>query len=169
MKRLILLRHAKSDWYAGAPSDWERPLNKRGVGAAKTMGRVMAAAGIVPEKVISSSAVRARTTVELAIEAGDWECHLEVTDLLYGVAPAEALQVAQVQPDTIDSVMLVGHEPTWSELAGALTGGGRVRVTTATAVGIEFEGTQWRAIGPDRGRIEWVLKPRLFSEWVFAD
>ena len=64
MRRLILFRHGKSDWDAPFGSDHERPLSKRGVKAAKTMGLVLARSDLVPDHAITSSAVRARTTLE---------------------------------------------------------------------------------------------------------
>ena len=163
MKRLVLLRHGKSDWDAGAATDHDRPLARRGVRAAKTMGQLLAAAGEAPDFVITSSAVRAHTTAELAMEAGGWDSPMRVEPALYGASPGEVVRVIQATEEHVDSLLLVGHEPTWSSLASILTGGGYVRVATATAVGINLGVTRWAAVEPGYGELAWLLPPRLFE------
>ena len=71
MKTLLVMRHAKSDWGAPLGDDHERPLADRGVKAARRMGCFLTDSGSVPQLVISSTAVRARTTAELAAEPGE--------------------------------------------------------------------------------------------------
>ena len=71
-KKLILFRHAKSDWDSGAASDHARPLARRGVEAARVMGKFLMSAGEVPDQVLCSTAVRAMATVQLAAKAGGW-------------------------------------------------------------------------------------------------
>ncbi len=160
-KRLILLRHGKSDWDADYSGDRHRPLAKRGLQAARTMGRLLTAVDQIPEKVISSPALRARATAELAAEAGRWGCPMELDEGLYATSLAEVLDVVRRQDDDLERLLLIGHEPTWSNLAEVLSGG-RVRVPTAAAVGIDFDVTVWRAVGPGRGRVVYVFPPRLF-------
>ena len=64
MKVLLLLRHGKSSWESAGLSDHDRPLNNRGKRDAPRMGNVLLEEGIVPEIIISSSAIRARSTAE---------------------------------------------------------------------------------------------------------
>ena len=71
MKTLIFFRHGKSDWNAGVGEDYLRPVNKRGKKDARRMGRFLAEIGGVPDRIISSTAIRARTTMEIAREAGE--------------------------------------------------------------------------------------------------
>lgn len=165
MKRLILFRHGKSDWHAPFGSDHERPLNQRGVRAAETMGRLLARADLVPDHAITSSAVRARTTLELAQAAGAWVCGTELTDDLYGTTARKALAVAAGAPASA-SLMLVGHEPIWSQLAHHLTGG-HVVVKTATMIGIDLPIDSWSQVDT-RGSLAFVLQPRHFSDWLGA-
>ena len=87
MKRLILLRHAKSDWAADYGGDHERPINQRGHRAAEAMGRWLSLTGHAPDHVVSSSAVRARTTAEVAAAGGDWEADIEIDSVVYEAAP----------------------------------------------------------------------------------
>ncbi len=164
MKRLILFRHGKSDWHAPHGSDHERPLNARGTKAAEAMGRLLARADLVPDHVITSSAVRAKTTIDLARSAGSWDCPVEESDLLYGTTSREALAVATEAPDDAQSLMLVGHEPTWSQLAHHLVGG-HVVVKTGTVVGIDLPIDSWRQVNT-RGSLAFLLQPRNFTDWL---
>lgn len=163
MRRLILMRHGKSDWDALFGSDHDRPLSKRGVKASRTMGLVIARAGLVPDHAITSSAVRARSTLELAREAGEWDTTVEVTDALYGTSPNGALEVASHTSTDVESLMLVGHEPTWSSLAYHLTGGA-VTVKTGTVVGIDLSVDEWHRLPVVSGDLAFVLQPRHFTK-----
>ncbi len=161
VKRLILLRHGKSDWDADAGSDHARPLARRGVRSAQAIGQVLARAGVVPDLVLTSPAVRAKTTAEIAAETGRWQCPIQVLPVLYGASSVDVVRIVREQPEELGSVMLVGHEPTWSATASLLTGGAAIQVKTATAVALDFA-SGWRGIAPGGGEVAWVLQPRLF-------
>lgn len=162
MKRLVVFRHGKSDWYAPSRSDHDRPLSKRGRRSAQAMGKVLADADQVPELVLSSTATRARTTAELAMSAGGWSTRLELTDALYGTSVEGALRVASDCDPTVGHLMLVGHEPTWSSVVAHLTGAA-VQVKTATVVAIDLLAASWEDAPMARGEIAYVLQPRLFT------
>lgn len=163
MRTLLLLRHAKSDWEASSGSDHERPLNKRGRKAAALVGTFLAKAGVVPELVLSSSAVRARTTVELAAAAGKWESKVEVTPALYEAAPETVIAKLRRLPEEAQTVLLAGHEPTWSALASLLIGGGEIRMPTASVAAIEFDAESWAEVDRGRGKLLWLVVPRLLE------
>ena len=165
MKTLILFRHGKSDWGADFGSDHERPINERGVRSARLMGRFLAAADQVPELAVTSSALRARTTLELAAEAGQWDCPIEVTDDLYNTYADAVIARIRMGDDGVDAVLLAGHEPVWSELAGGLIGGAHVRVPTATMVRIDFAVARWHDVKPGGGTLMWLVTPRLLEGW----
>jgi phosphohistidine phosphatase len=164
MKRLMILRHAKSDWHAGASSDHARPLNRRGTAAAITMGKVLAKMGETPDLIYSSSAQRARETAMLAIDSGGWACELVENDDLYGTSHAGALEVAANAPDDIYSLMLVGHEPTWSYLVHSLTGAD-VDIKTATVAAVDLSISRWMDAPRSSGSLAFLLQPRLFEDW----
>ncbi len=164
MKQVVLLRHAKSDWSAGSrQSDHERPLNARGRTAAKRMGAFLANVGQIPDLVITSSAVRARTTAELAAKAGSWEVPIEVTDALYATSMERALREIECCDDAVESVLLVGHEPTWSALAGLLMGGAPPRFPTGAMIRLDFETPRWAGIRPGSARLVWCVTPKLLA------
>lgn len=164
MRTLLLLRHAKSDWDAPAGGDHERPLNKRGRKAAALVGSFLARTGAVPDLVLTSSAVRARTTVELAAAAGRWTSKIDITSDLYETTPAAVLALLQRQPGAAQTVVLAGHEPTWSSLVSLLIGGGTVRMPTAAVAAIELDVESWDEVAPGRGKLLWLVVPRLLEE-----
>ncbi|MCP4304668.1 MAG: histidine phosphatase family protein [bacterium] len=164
MKRLMILRHAKSDWHAGASSDHARPLNRRGTAAAITMGKVLARMGETPDLIYSSSAQRAKETAMLAVDSGSWDCELIEHDDLYGTSPSGALEVAANAPDDIHSLMLVGHEPTWSYLIQTLTGA-EVDIKTTTVAAVDLSVSRWADATRSGGSLVYLLQPRLFEHW----
>ena len=163
-KQLILFRHGKSDWNGDFERDHERPLAKRGVKAAKAMGRLLSTSGQIPEAIITSSAVRAYSTVDLALKEGRWNCPVQVTDNLYAADPAQVLEEIKQAPDTVNTLLLAGHEPTWSQLTSLLIGGGGISFPTAAMAGIDFEIDDWKQVGYGEGRLVWLLQPRFFTK-----
>lgn len=161
MRSLMLLRHGKSDWDAGAADDHSRPLNARGVRSAERMGEVIRDLGIVPDLVISSTATRARSTAELARLSGGWDSRLVLDEALYGASVGETLAVVAAQADDHTRVMLVGHQPTWSMVVKHLTGGS-VAMRTATCADIELTVGEWGSLRASTGTLVTVLQPRHF-------
>lgn len=167
MKTLILFRHGKSDWGEETLPDHDRPLAKRGVKASKAMGRVLRRAGQIPASAVTSSALRARTTLERAMEAGQWTCTVRVEDALYGASVRAVLEVIQAERDETDRLLLVGHEPTWSEAAGRLIGGGELTVPTACMLRVDIEAESWKDVDFGAGRLVWHIPPRFFTDGDF--
>lgn len=155
------MRHAKSDWSVDYGRDHERPLNQRGERSARMMGRVLTRDGYVPELIVSSTAVRARSTARLADEAGDWRAELVLDDALYGGGVDSAVQVASSAPD-VERLMLVGHQPTWSFLVSTLTGE-YVDMKTATVVVIGFDISVWAELTSGPGEMVAVYQPRDYE------
>lgn len=152
------MRHAKSDWDADYGSDHDRPLNERGVRNARSIGLVLSEHDLVPQVVISSTALRARTTAQLAIEEGGWEAELRLDATLYDSGPEDVLSVGASAPE-VSRLMMVGHQPTWSMLVAELTGE-RVEMKTATVAVIELEMESWAGLRLGKGTLSRVLDPK---------
>ena len=165
MRRLMLFRHGKSDWDADYATDRDRPLNARGERAATTMGVVLRHMGEAPDRIVSSTAIRAETTAEMARIAGGWAGALELSEELYGASPATTLQVAARSGGDAERLMLVGHEPTWSMVATQLTGG-TIAVRTGTVVGIDLGINDWAEAPGASGTLAYALHPRMFTDWA---
>ncbi len=163
MKSLILFRHAKSDWDSGFEHDNERPLAGRGKKAARTMGSYLKAIGQVPDSAICSSAKRAVDTLARAIEAGDWQTTRRVCDRLYEAHPSDILKEIRKEPDSTETLMVVGHEPTMSETLAAFTGG-RARFPTACIACIELGIERWRDAQFASGQLAWLVNPKVVPE-----
>ncbi|MGH9038003.1 MAG: SixA phosphatase family protein [Acidimicrobiia bacterium] len=163
MKTVLLLRHGKSDWASDTGDDRGRPLAKRGQRAAKVMGQLLARTGLVPDAAVTSPAVRARTTLELAMKSGGWVCPVQVSEALYGEGPIAVVEEIAKQSDEATTLLLVGHEPTWSDLVGLLVGGGRHRVPTGALVGIDLDVETWADVHAGVGQLAILLPPRLLD------
>jgi len=154
-RQLLIFRHAKSGW--DAESDHQRTLTDTGVQQAKFMGDLLQEKQIQPDLVICSSATRAVSTMELAMEAGQWHCDSTVTDALYDTNTDAVIELLkQLGEDQV--VMLVGHEPTWSDLASSLTGKS-VSFATAGICSIKLQIDNWQQIKPSDGSLEWYEHP----------
>ncbi len=173
MKTVLFMRHAKSDWKAPFGSDHERPLNQRGMRAARVMGRFLALTGQTPDRAVTSTAVRARTTLELAIEAGAWKCDVQQTDDLYQAHPGDVVDLIRAEDAAADSLLIVGHEPTTSEVVRLLCGqglpsfGSPVRFPTAAMGRVNLDIASWRGCEFGRGQLVWLTPPKLFTKGDF--
>lgn len=164
MLNLILFRHGKSDWDAHYASDHERPLASRGKEAAKTMGRLLRRTGQMPELAVSSSAIRARDTLHLASRAGQWPSRLLIDRRLYGQSADAMLAWLQALRDDAQTLLLVGHEPTWSEFAGRLIGQATLRIPTATMLRVDCQCDDWQEVRFGTGELRWLLTPKLVAK-----
>ena len=123
MSTLYLLRHAKSAWDDVALTDHERPLAPRGLRDGERMASYLEGVGVQPELVLCSSAVRTRQTLDLVSPAlGDGEVVIE--DGIYGASASELLERIQRVPDSVGSVLVIGHNPGLEDLAIGLAATG---------------------------------------------
>lgn len=111
MKTLLLMRHAKSSWKIKDVTDQERPINKRGRKDAPRMGSLLLDRELIPQIIISSSALRARQTAELVAENAAYAGEIRYSEKLYMAESDEYLQVLRQLPDDIERVLIIGHNP----------------------------------------------------------
>lgn len=150
MKRLILMRHAKSDWSQGGLTDYERPLNKRGTHDANLMGKWMAHHFQAPELILCSSARRTRQTLQLLLlgmqtsEVETHEIEQRMLEAMY-LAPASRLvDLVHAHLNSHESMMLIAHNPGMDGILShycadaPLTHSGKLMTTGNIAV-IEFD------------------------------
>ncbi len=168
MKRLSLLRHAKSDRTDPAAADFDRGLNGRGRQAAPAMGRYLRRQKLVPDIVLCSAARRARETWELAAAALKAEIPVEYSERLYLATPAQTLRLLHQLPETAGSVLLIGHNPGFHALALQLVGSGdaaaraqlQSKFPTAALAVIDFEVERWSDLAAGKGELERFIAPR---------
>ncbi len=163
MKTILLLRHGKSDWDADFGHDHDRPLAKRGRKAAKTMGKFLVASGTLPDRIVTSTAKRARTTLELACKAGGLTAPVREARELYGAGPTDLLREIHAADDAADVLLLVGHQPGWGETVSRLIGGGAVQFPTAALARVDVDVQQWRDVAFGRGELVWLVPPKALG------
>lgn len=168
MRRLLLLRHAKSDWSRPGQPDHARVLSSRGERAAPLMGRYLAEHGLVPQHAIVSTAERTRQTWQGLGKAVTRQPRVVYDERIYEAAPADLLAAIGDAPADAESLLVVGHNPGMQSLALALTGGGSAQArdalaakfpTAALAV-LDFDAADWTSLMPGSGRLERFVTPR---------
>lgn len=164
MLSLILFRHGKSDWDKPVASDHERPLAARGREASRCMGRMLSQTKQVPDLAVSSSALRARDTQQLAARAGRWGCPLRIDSALYENSPSGILNWIKGLDADPECLLLTGHEPTWSGLASRLIGKAVIKVPTGSMLRIDFEVDRWQQIDAGGGELRWLLPPKVVAK-----
>jgi phosphohistidine phosphatase len=163
MKRLLLLRHAKSSWKEAGLADFDRPLNGRGKRAAESMGRLLKKEKLQPDLVLSSPANRARETIRIVLESARMPVEVRYDQHLY-LAGIDTLAeiVSEIEPDR-ESVMLVGHNPGMEEFLSLLIGATQL-MPTGTLANIKLNVTEWNEVSKTtRGHLEWLVKPRTLE------
>ena len=168
MPSLLLLRHAKSDWSNPGLGDFDRPLNKRGRGAAPLMGRYLREADLIPDLVLCSAARRAQETWELVAAELGQELPVKTLRSLYLAPPSRLLATLQRVPDSPQRVLMIGHNPGMERLAALLAGGGDPaahavmleKFPTAALALLRLKGTAWDALGPGGAVLERFVRPR---------
>ena len=165
MKRLLLLRHAKSSWNDPGLADHERSLAPRGRKAAKLLGRWLDEHGVQPELVVCSSATRAQQTLAVVAAAlGDPPSSIE--DALYAASADALLARARALPNDASSVLFVGHNPGLAELCLLLARPGerlnRVaeNLPTGALAVLELDVDVWRAVEPGVAELVELVLPR---------
>ena len=142
MKRLLLLRHAKSSWDDASLDDWERPLNDRGRRDAPPVGEWLRDHLRQPDAIITSDAVRARTTAEAVAKAAGYSREIVIEPSLYLATPQAVLDLLNAVPDEAQTVLVVGHNPGLEELVRQLTGKYHA-MPTAALIELELPIEHW--------------------------
>lgn len=171
MKLLTLLRHAKSDWGDPALADFDRPLNERGRKDAPLVGRFFQRAELAPDLIVSSPARRARQTCDLFAQEAGYKKRIRWEEAIYMAGSEALLAVLQTFPDDAGHVLMVGHNPGFEDLAGALIGADApgaysLRMSTAAAAHLVLAVDVWREVQPGAGQLQWLVNPKLLKAAV---
>lgn len=165
MKKLFLIRHAKSSWDDASLADEDRPLNKRGKKDAPLMGSILQKGGVVPDLIISSPAKRAYSTAKKIAKAIHYPPdHIQTFEKLYLSSPSALLEVIRLQPAEVRTLMLFGHNPEITELVPQLCGEQIDNVPTCGIVCISFLTDTWQAIDKSNSRFEYFDFPKKHTK-----
>lgn len=167
LRRLILLRHMKSDRPKDTP-DHERPLAERGRRTGPIIGAYMAQAGLLPDFAIVSTALRTQQTWELVAPAFPAAVPAANESRVYEAPARQLLSVLREAPDDKRTVVLVGHNPGLEDLANMLIGTGasadllllREKYPTGGLAVVDFDISSWKDLAKSTGHLERFVTPR---------
>ncbi|MDZ7877290.1 MAG: histidine phosphatase family protein [Saprospiraceae bacterium] len=164
MKTLFLVRHAKSSWAILGQRDHERSLELRGHNDAPRMAKYLKQLGIKPDLIVSSPAVRARTTAEyFAKEFGIDPQHIDIQQDVYEADERDIANVIRSLPDESYTVLLFGHNPTFTYVADSYSKEVRFEnLPTCGIVQIEqnTEGGTWDKFNPKTAEVKGFWFPK---------
>jgi phosphohistidine phosphatase len=164
MKTLLLMRHAKSSWKQADIADHDRPLNKRGKKDAPLMGKLILEKELTPQLILSSSAVRARLTVDAIVECLDFKGEVELLDDFYMAEPSVYLDRLRSLPGDLERVMIIGHNPGLEGLVQILSHQVESLSTSAIAY-LVLPIKEWNELSEDTdGDLIELWRPRDFRE-----
>jgi phosphohistidine phosphatase len=167
MKKLLLLRHAKSSWDDPSLDDFDRPLATRGREAAPLVGGELARRDWAPEMVLVSRAVRTRQTWELVAAELGAKAAVEFAEGLYEASPQALLAEIGRTPEGVGTLMLIGHNPGLEELAKLLAAKDsdpdalkrmREKFPTAALARFKFDG-RWSDLEAGTAKLTHFLQP----------
>ena len=169
MKKLTLLRHAKSSWDDPVDRDFDRPLNKKGKRAAAVMGRFVKGNGLSFDQILASPAVRVIETLEHFVEPGGLTMEPSWDRKIYLASSATLLDVLRGAREDADHILMVGHNPGLEDLVFDLVpddGSSPVRdevetkYPTATLAEMTLAIDRWADIGEHCGTLDRFTRPR---------
>jgi phosphohistidine phosphatase len=165
---VVLLRHGKSSWSDSTLADVDRPLAPRGERASRKLAKYIRRQRIQPALVLCSPSRRTRQTLE-AVEASlGKRCAVKVVPELYGASEHELLEQLRALPDSIRSVMLIGHNPGLHNLALVLASRGAdllqlgEKFPTGALATLVVRSEGWTALGPGAAElVDYVVPKQL--------
>lgn len=159
MKSVLILRHAKSSWKHPELADHDRPLNKRGKRDAPRMGELLRNEHLIPEAIISSTAIRARDTAEAVAKGCGYKGEITLNRSLYAAGPEAYLEVLH----GMHGVLVVSHNPGVQELAQMLTGETHL-MSTCSLAHIKLHVDRWLDMDYEtKGQLGGICRPRDLS------
>ncbi|HPD63865.1 MAG TPA: histidine phosphatase family protein [Bacteroidia bacterium] len=159
MKQLFIVRHGHAQNQTAGKSDHERPLSDPGRDEVRQLSETFRKNGFVPEKIISSTALRALETAKIIASA--FEIHADeivAEDLLYSFYDTnDFIDMLQTYVNDCQKVCVVGHNPLLAEMIFAFTGKQIVPLSPASAVVIEIESDSWQTLTTQKGILKFVV------------
>ena len=160
-RTLTLIRHAKSSWNDRFLTDFERPLNKRGIADAPKVGAALNQAGLSFDQILCSDAKRTKQTLSLlgqGIEID--EKVIEYRHDLYGASVDQLLSSISSQASDIYHLALIGHNPGMEDLADSLLTQAIGPMPTCCVVQIQFDCEDWLELPVSEGNLGLMIRPR---------
>jgi len=161
MKKLYLIRHAKSSWEDTTLDDFERPLNKKGKKDAPLMGKLLDTKNITADIIISSPSKRTKQTVKLINQQLQFPLEIIYDDNLYETTVNGLEKVIKNIDNKYESIYLFGHNPSLNSFVEKYINIGE-NIPTCGIVGIEFDSDIWSKISPKKAKLLFFEYPKLY-------
>jgi phosphohistidine phosphatase len=158
VKKLYIIRHAKSSWDSDAKSDFNRPLNKRGKRDAPMMGEVLKKLAVMPDIILSSSAKRTTMTALIVAEKIGYDKEIVFEDELYLASDSEIYNQIKRVDDDKDSVFIIAHNPGVTNFINRFSDDYISNLPTCGIFAMEFDVDSFKDIKPRSGK-------KLFFEY----
>ena len=160
MKTVLIMRHGKSSWRDQSLTDYDRPLKKRGKYDSPKMGEFLMELDLIPDKIISSSAKRARQTARLLADSCGYQGEITFKRSLYHGFTSDYLDLIRSTDDSCSTLLVIGHNPGLEELLYELTDQSEWLPTAAVAR-VSLEISHWSEITDyTEGELTDVWRPR---------
>lgn len=159
MRRLVLMRHAKSSWKTDAPTDHARPLNKRGRKASPKVGAELRRRGWVPDRVLSSDSARTTETFARMKDALGFEGEAAFSNALYHAGVAEVHAALAALEHAAPTALVLGHNPGWEDVLEHLSGRA-IELKTGSAALLSVDAPDWPRALELAGR--WTLHDVIY-------
>lgn len=161
MLRLTLVRHAKSSWESPGQIDFERPLNDRGRRDAPVMAARVRDVGLLPDRLLSSPALRAISTARAFAEVlGLARQDIQLDSNIYDASVGALFDVVRGAGGTAAHLMMFGHNPGFSEFAHQLADCPFEEMPTCAVAVLDLDARRWSAVAPRSGRLARYLYPK---------
>jgi phosphohistidine phosphatase len=172
MRCLLLMRHAKAERLEAGGNDFDRSLAPRGQADAKTIGTYLVRHRSIPDRSVISPATRTRETWARASGAFEKTPPASFENRLYDAAPAAILDVIKQTPDSVGTLLVIGHNPGLQELAAMLVASGDVdarermgrEFPTSALATISFAVETWSGVHARGGRLEHFITPKWLKD-----
>ena len=165
MKKLFLIRHAKSSWSDPTVSDFFRKLNKRGRRDAPFMADKLAARGASPDIIISSPAKRAKKTARFMAKGVGYPVDaIAYYEDIYSSSTMDLYKVLQSVNDSHGVVFFVGHNYAITDLAEELISQQLINIPTTGIVAMKCDISKWDELGPGCGTLLFFDYPKMYAE-----
>lgn len=165
MKRLTIIRHAKSSWTDPQLDDIDRPLNERGKSDASLIGKYLLERGLHADMIISSPAKRARKTAKIVAKSLHIS-NIEIEDQFYTFHDNGDIMLSKIAklPEDITSLIIFGHNETFSILAYRLSHGKIMEFPTCATMSVTFDIDHWHSINEELAVMDFFIKPKLLKD-----
>ncbi|HQU82993.1 MAG TPA: phosphohistidine phosphatase SixA [Pyrinomonadaceae bacterium] len=160
MKKLYILRHAKSSWDNPILADFDRPLNERGTKTADFMGNFLLKQDFQPDLILTSPATRAQETANIVKKTAKFQAEIKLEENIYEASVQTLVKIVSELKENVQTVLLVGHNPGLEGLIKFLTGEIQSMPTAGLAI-IDLKIEKWKEIAAECGTLQDLVRPKM--------